>query len=140
MDVEKTINELRSERAKVIHAIGVLESLHQHGPGVRIVSGDGPSEGSRRGRKSMSEEERRAVSERMRQYWARRRQNLANPAPPAAEPAMNRTARQARSGIEYELPTYCLQCGARLMGIATVHGPDCRIPRGFRRTFGNDPD
>ena len=65
MDLERALNELRAERAKVIQAITVLETLHQQG------SEPNPH---KRGRKSMSEEERRVVSLRMRSYWAQRRQ------------------------------------------------------------------
>jgi len=30
-------------------------------------------------------------------------------------------------GVEYELPTYCLRCGALLKAGATVHKSDCPV-------------
>lgn len=74
MDLVKTLTELRLERIQVIKAIGALEALQEHWPVGRVLAGQGLIEGEKRGRKSMGQEERREVSERMRRYWAQRRQ------------------------------------------------------------------
>ncbi len=63
MDYWKALRELYAEKAKLDKAIGTLESL-MAGTAEPI---------SRRGRKSMSEDERKEVSERMQKYWASRR-------------------------------------------------------------------
>ena len=64
MDYRKTIYELTEEKKKLDAAIATLESL---------LSDRSDREASRRGRKSMSEEERKTVSERMSRYWASKR-------------------------------------------------------------------
>ena len=64
MDVTKTLRELYEEKRRLDAAIRTLEAHLTKRP-VRPPA--------RRGRKSMSAEERRAVSERMRRYWENRR-------------------------------------------------------------------
>jgi hypothetical protein len=64
MDYRRAIHELREEKKKLDAAIATIESL---------LSDTSEKRTSRRGRKSMSEEERKTVSERMRLYWAKRR-------------------------------------------------------------------
>lgn len=64
IDLHGIIAELRGELARVDTAIAQLERL-QNGAAVPAKL--------RRGRKSMSADERRQVSERMRQYWAGRK-------------------------------------------------------------------
>jgi hypothetical protein len=67
MDLNKTITDLRAERDKLEAVIKELEQLNGiRQEGLRIQSP--------RGRKSMGEAERRDVSERMRRYWASRRE------------------------------------------------------------------
>jgi hypothetical protein len=68
MDVRPTIRMLQLELERIETAIAELEQLQT---GNR--SGN-PSHKSRRGRKSMGSDERQEVSERMRKYWAKRRQ------------------------------------------------------------------
>ena len=65
MDLNKTIRDLRNELEKLNEVIASLEQFQSTGtlPAPR-----------RRGRKSMPEEERRVVAERMKRYWAGRRQ------------------------------------------------------------------
>jgi hypothetical protein len=65
MDVDKMIQELNDEIERIKAAVACLEKL-------RSSSGASPTE-ERRGRKSMGAEERLAVSERMRKYWAGRK-------------------------------------------------------------------
>lgn len=68
MDLYKAIRQLYEERARLDRVIASLEELQ------RAAGGDtGGETPKRRGRKTMSEEERRQVSERMKQYWADRR-------------------------------------------------------------------
>ena len=64
MDLYKAVEALHKELRKVDQAIATLETL---------ISGKLVKPASRRGRKSMSPEERKAVSERMRLYWQGRR-------------------------------------------------------------------
>lgn len=61
MDVNKTLRELYEEKRRLDATIAVLESQL----GVRS--------NARRGRKSMSPEERQEVSKRMAKYWEARR-------------------------------------------------------------------
>ena len=65
MDLNKTIRDLRTELEKLNEVIASLEQFQSTGtlPAPR-----------RRGRKSMPEEERKVVAERMKRYWAGRRQ------------------------------------------------------------------
>ncbi len=66
----KAVEALHKELQKVDRAIATLETL---------TSGKLPPAAGRRGRKSMSAEERRAVSERMRLYWQSRRKSPKQP-------------------------------------------------------------
>ena len=65
MDLNKAIRDLHDELEKLNEVIASLE--HFQSTGTLIAP-------PRRGRKSMPEEERKQVSERMRNYWAGRRQ------------------------------------------------------------------
>lgn len=68
MDLYKTIRTLHEERKRLDKLIESLEQLQSSEEGIgraRIVG--------RRGRKGMSADERREVSERMKRYWANRR-------------------------------------------------------------------
>ena len=67
MDLWQAIESLYVEKQKLDKAIATLEAL-KDGTTLREPIG-------RRGRKGMSETERREVSERMRNYWATRRQS-----------------------------------------------------------------
>jgi hypothetical protein len=66
VDFERAIQALHDELKKVDHAIATLEGL---------ISGKAVKSRRRRGRTSMSAEEREVVSERMKRYWAKRREN-----------------------------------------------------------------
>jgi len=68
MDVEKTLRELYREKKVLDSAIARLEK--------RLRSASPKSSPKRRGRKSMSPQERRAVSERMRRHWAIQREQM----------------------------------------------------------------
>jgi hypothetical protein len=67
MDVQQTLQTLYTERARLIQVIANLEDLRQHRNGGRDLPHP-----KRRGRKFMGAEERKAVSERMKRYWAMR--------------------------------------------------------------------
>lgn len=64
MDLIKAIRELEEHKKQLDQAIATLEAL-QNGSAVKLPG--------RRGRKEMSEDERKIVSERMTRYWAARR-------------------------------------------------------------------
>ncbi len=66
MDVSKLLNDLRDERDRIDAAIRALETVRARGPASAAAA-------SKRGRKKMSAEERKIVSERMRRYWAGRK-------------------------------------------------------------------
>ncbi len=68
MDVYEAIRDLRKERDRLDALIVVLEARVKWERQQKSVTGM-----SRRGRKTMSPEERIEVSERMRRYWAARR-------------------------------------------------------------------
>ena len=72
MDLFKAIQDLYAEKEKLERVIASLEEL-QRTAGTVPVPPAKPSK--RRGRKSMSSEERQEVSERMRKYWAERRKD-----------------------------------------------------------------
>jgi hypothetical protein len=82
MDLYKAIQDLYAEKEKLERVIASLEEL-QRSAGVATALPLKPSK--RRGRKSMSSEERQEVSERMRKYWAsrRREQTTAKASPEA---------------------------------------------------------
>jgi hypothetical protein len=63
MDLTATIDELRREKEKLEQVIVLLEELQA---AKKIPA---PQQ-KRRGRKSMSAQQRREVSERMKKYWA----------------------------------------------------------------------
>jgi hypothetical protein len=70
MDLLKSIRELHAEKEKLERVIASLEEL-QRGAGELPEL---PGAKGRRGRKEMSARERQEVSERMKKYWASRRQ------------------------------------------------------------------
>jgi hypothetical protein len=78
MDVNKTLQELYEERRRLDMAIASLEARRQALAKIALTP--------RRGRKAMSEEERRARSIRLAKYWEARRAAQA-PAEPTFEPA-----------------------------------------------------
>ena len=70
MDLNKAIQELRAEKDKLERVIASLEELQRTAGSLPVV----PKPANRRGRKSMNVAQRQEVSERMRKYWASRRQ------------------------------------------------------------------
>jgi len=69
MDLQEIIRRLKIEKEQIERAIALLAELQSGGGGDLIPIP------KRRGRKSMPSEERSEVSERMKKYWASRRQN-----------------------------------------------------------------
>jgi len=66
MDLSKTIAELYEEKTRLDRVIASLEQLGEDPSPMPMMT-------HRRGRKFMSPQERRQVSERMRRYWAGRK-------------------------------------------------------------------
>ena len=66
MDLTTTIDELRREKERLERVIASLQELQVGGTVAAFQN-------KRRGRKSMSPEERREVSARMKKYWASQR-------------------------------------------------------------------
>ena len=69
MDLYKAIQDLYAEKEKLERVIASLEELQRTAGAVPPL----PKPVKRRGRKSMNSDERQEVSERMRKYWAARR-------------------------------------------------------------------
>jgi hypothetical protein len=67
MDLQKTIDFLRAEIGRLELVVASLEELRDRG------TGSLPQK--RRGKKTMSLEERLEASERMKKYWAGRRES-----------------------------------------------------------------
>ena len=65
MDIHRLIKDLYDERERVSRLIAFFEELQNPGKGPPKMRG--------RGRKSMSAEERRQVSARIKRYWDQRR-------------------------------------------------------------------
>ena len=70
MDLYKAIQDLYAEKEKLERVIASLEELQRTSGSLPEL----PKPTKRRGRKSMSSEERLEVSERMKKYWDSRRQ------------------------------------------------------------------
>lgn len=70
MDLYKAIQDLYAEKEKLERVIASLEELQRSADSLPSL----PKPVKRRGRKSMSAEERQEVSERMKKYWESRRQ------------------------------------------------------------------
>lgn len=71
MDLNKTIQDLYAEKEKLERVIASLEELQRAAEANTQAMG----RSKRRGRKSMGSQERKEVSERMKKYWADRRDN-----------------------------------------------------------------
>jgi hypothetical protein len=80
MDLYKAIQDLYAEKEKLERVIASLEELQRTAGAVPVLP---PKLAKRRGRKSMSSEERQEVSERMRKYWANRRKGPETKTAPA---------------------------------------------------------
>ena len=76
MNINKTIRELIEEKKRLDRVIGTLEEMQRNGR-VEVVL----PPPKRRGRKSMDEQARQQVSERMKRYWEtrRRQDNILEP-------------------------------------------------------------
>jgi arylsulfatase A-like enzyme len=73
MDLYKAIQELYLEKERLERVIASLEELQR----TASAAPENPPLPRRRGRKSMTSEEREEVSERMKKYWAARRKQPA---------------------------------------------------------------
>lgn len=69
MDLNKVIRDLYEEKKRLDQIISSLEQIQ-----IAAVESPSPAE-RRRGRKSMDAKARQEVSNRMKSYWASRRQN-----------------------------------------------------------------
>ncbi len=80
MDIIKAIEELRNQKARLDEVIARLEGLTLNRGGQDVP---GKLKG-RRGRKYMDPQERELVSQRMKDYWAKRRKAAKGAAKAAA--------------------------------------------------------
>ncbi|MFN3322891.1 MAG: hypothetical protein ACK5AZ_05300 [Bryobacteraceae bacterium] len=69
MDLYKAIRDLYEEKQRIETAIASLEAMLEGKDLIEVKK----QPKKRRGRKTMTREEREAVSERMRKYWEKRR-------------------------------------------------------------------
>ena len=88
MDLSKALRELYEEKKRLDRVIAALEASQLALAGKRTKR-------TRRGRKSMSPEERLAVSKRMSAYWAARRARLRHSQSGEASSGSNVTQRAA---------------------------------------------
>jgi hypothetical protein len=70
--IETSIAALEQEKSRIEAALAVLRAIEAQAPQVPEAQ---PARRGRSGRKAMGEEERKRVSERMKLYWANRRQS-----------------------------------------------------------------
>jgi hypothetical protein len=80
MDLTRAIRELYAEKARLEKIISSLEQLLQG------EAEPAAATGKRRGRKFMNAQARKEVSERMKKYWAERRQQEGTAAPEEQSP------------------------------------------------------
>ncbi len=78
MDLSDTIRSLYEEKKQLDKVIQALEVLARTEPEAGAVGEEQPK-ASRRGRTSMSGEEREQVSARMKAYWDKRRKAAGQP-------------------------------------------------------------
>jgi hypothetical protein len=70
--LRRALNELEAERGRLDRQISAIRAVIGGGDGRSASAGAGARTGARR-RRHMSAEARRAVSQRMKAYWAQRR-------------------------------------------------------------------
>jgi len=71
MNINKAIRELYEEKKRLDHVIASLEEMQRNAAALNVAISE-----KKRGRKSMDEQARQEVSERMKKYWdSRRKQN-----------------------------------------------------------------
>ena len=92
---EQRLQEIAAEAAAIHQAFPELRDRGARG--TTAASGDAARPG-RRGRSNMSAAQRKAVSERMRKYWAARREGGASSAGTAKAGKAARSARAASAG------------------------------------------
>ena len=86
MDLYKAIRELVEEKKRIDQIIATLEAMLKRGTTVAPdLAAPRTVPAKRRGRKSMSAEERRQVSDRMARYWAAKRAEKENNASESQE-------------------------------------------------------
>ncbi len=73
-DLHQWIAKLRQEQLRIDQAIAALIRLEDSSPPDPEQPATAPGLRSRRGRKSMGPEERRQVSERMKDFWRKRQE------------------------------------------------------------------
>jgi hypothetical protein len=89
VDLYKAIRELVEEKKRIDRIIASLEAMLKKGTTTTTAAAGRAAAkavtAKRRGRKSMSPEERRLVSERMARYWAAKRGETGGEKEPAAD-------------------------------------------------------
>ena len=76
MNLSRAIQELHAERKRIVELIQAVEAVQEH----YTSQPTREKRVRRRGRKSMGQAERQQVSERMKRYWAARRDSEASQA------------------------------------------------------------
>ena len=66
MDLTRILQQLYAEKERLLKAIAILDQMIKESPDSRPRS--------QRGRKSMGDEERKAVAQRMKRYWTKKRE------------------------------------------------------------------
>jgi|SRR5215469_5017927 len=96
LDLAELIADLRLQKRNVELAIGALEQLARRNAGPQLACC-----GSRRGRVFMDAQERQKVSERMRRYWASRRQRTASETQSALARTNETSSARAVAAIDF---------------------------------------
>lgn len=93
---EQRLQEIAAEAAAIHQAFPELRD--RGGRGTAAAASRGAAKAGRRGRSNMSAAQRKAVSERMRKYWAARREGGASSAGTAKTGKAARSPRSASAG------------------------------------------
>ena len=110
MDLNKIIHQLMQEKRQLDTVIAFLETLEHQASTGRT---DPASIGHRRGRKSMPPEERRRVSERMKEYWHDRRASRDGTGVPAPQENSEDRAGKRRSEANIAHAQHGRRAGSR---------------------------
>ncbi len=95
MNLYDAIQSLYEEKDKIDRAIAALMELQQAAEKAPPIPFP-----ERRGRKSMGEDERRRVSQRMKKYWMLRRQRDSQPVAAQADPEDDRSGENRPHAVQ----------------------------------------
>ncbi len=71
--LRKALRQLEKERERIDRQIGAIRSMLDNAGSTKVGASRGTAAGSKRARRPMSVAARRAVSQRMKAYWEKRK-------------------------------------------------------------------